>query len=216
MKFKLGQRIIDKIRGKKTKAVSYMYENGNRLFYFDEKKVIINPTFKIKGLEINFYGKNSTVIIHSSNKFDNSVLNIGDKNLIIIKEDFNAYPYKHFSIVYPMAKSSKLIIGKNVSMLGSSFYLHDEPNTSVIIGDDCLFSFNNIIWPSDGHTILDKEGNILNDGENIRIGNHVWIGMDVKILKGSKVPNNSIVGASAVYTKGSNPLITHISGGGYS
>ena len=203
MRFELGQRIIDKIRGKRSTFI-YSYKNGNKLIYFNEDGCTINPVFKIDGLEINFYGKNSTVIIHSSNKFTDCVLNIGDENFVIIKEDLTDYPYKHFSIVYPMAKKSRLIIGRNVTLLDTKFYLHDEPNIVVTIGNDSLISFNNIIWPSDGHTILNKAGEILNPGENIKIGKKVWIGMDCKILKGSNIPDNSIVGASSVFTKGSN------------
>ena len=213
MRFELGQRIIDKIRGKRSTFI-YSYKNGNKLIYFNEDGCTINPIFKINGLEINFHGKNSTVIIHSSNKFVDCKLNIGDENLVIIKEDKYEYAYKHFSIVYPMATKSRLVIGKSTTILDSYFYLHDEPNTVVSIGDDCLFSFNNIIWPSDGHSIIDHEGNVLNSGENIKIGNHVWIGMDCKILKGSFVPNDSVVGASSIFTSGSNPLTERLLEGG--
>ena len=105
MHIEFGQKIIDIIRRKKQPTKTYDYSNGNKLIYIDKRNVVtINPNFLIKGLDVNFYGNNSTLIIHSSNKFTDCVLNIGDENFVIIKEDLTDYPYKHFSIVYPMAK----------------------------------------------------------------------------------------------------------------
>ena len=56
-------------------------------------------------------------------------------------------------IPFEMSFGSKLIIGKDFSSCGVDIYMHDEPKNSVIIGNDCQFSFGIIIWPSDGHTI---------------------------------------------------------------
>ena len=42
---------------------------------------------------------------------------------------------------------------------------------------------------SDGHTLFDEDGTILNANKPICIGNHVWIGYAVTLLKGAVVPS---------------------------
>ena len=57
-----------------------------------------------------------------------------------------------------------------------------------------------IIWANARH----KEKEILNRPNKIVIGDHVWLGLDVCVLKDSIIPPNSIVGAKSVFTKNSN------------
>lgn len=169
----------------------------------------------VSGLRIEFYGKNSVVKIHEPIKFTDSVLRLGDNNLIEIKN--SKYDIISFVLPYKMRENSKLLIGKDFSCMDCRVFMHDEPNTNVTIGDDCMFSFGVIIWPSDGHSIIDENKKALNKGENITLGNHIWLGMNTTILKGSVIPDNSVVAARAVWTKGSNPYgarISPIFGGG--
>ena len=46
-----------------------------------------------------------------------------------------------------------------------------------------------------------ETGERINYGKNIIIGNHVWLGRDVTILKGIEIKNNSIVGTKSLVTK---------------
>lgn len=54
------------------------------------------------------------------------------------------------------------------------------------------------IWGSDTHTITDASGKIINWGKFVEIGSHVWIGTGVTILKNTKIPSGTIVGAHSV------------------
>ena len=59
-----------------------------------------------------------------------------------------------------------------------------------------------MIRNNDGHVILDKTtGEVLNPPEDIVIGDNVWVGARVMILKGAVVPNGSVVGAMAMVNK---------------
>jgi len=60
-----------------------------------------------------------------------------------------------------------------------------------------MFSFGNFIWTSDTHAIINGR-QLLNRGFEVNIGKHVWIGMGAIILKNTKIPDNSIVGANSV------------------
>ena len=50
----------------------------------------------------------------------------------------------------------------------------------------------------DSHSIVDLEGKRLNTSESIRIGDHVWVGINVTCLKGVHIANNSVVGAGSL------------------
>ena len=74
----------------------------------------------------------------------------------------------------------------------------------LIVGDHCLFSDDIFIQTADDHTIVDNWYNMLNDnvgeeGENrVEIGDHVWLGHHVCILRKGRIGNNVVVGACDV------------------
>lgn len=81
-----------------------------------------------------------------------------------------------------------------------------------------LLSVGGYIIDTDYHAIYDINGNITNYNKPILIGSHVWIGMNCTILKGSIIPNDSIIAANSIVTKqlaeskciyASNTLIKH-------
>lgn len=89
-------------------------------------------------------------------------------------------------------------IGKGEILAG------DEEGLEVIIGDDFLTSLNLYIRNSDGHTIYEINGlKPINEPKfGIHIGNHVWCGYDVAILKDADIPSNCVIGTGAVVGKG--------------
>ena len=91
------------------------------------------------------------------------------------------------------AHNVKINIGDNCLCNGMEIFAFDNDST-VTIGNDCLFGENIYIWASDTHTVIDSEGNICNIGKNVNIGNHVWIGKNATVLKNTTIADNSIVG----------------------
>ncbi|MDG1302242.1 MAG: acyltransferase [Opitutae bacterium] len=70
---------------------------------------------------------------------------------------------------------------------------------SITIGDDCLIGHNCEFSDADGHEIdpLERRKYPGQVGEVV-LGNNVWLGNNCKILKGTKIGDNSIVAAGAV------------------
>ncbi|MEA5415565.1 acyltransferase [Synechococcus sp. BA-132 BA5] len=74
---------------------------------------------------------------------------------------------------------------------------------AIIIGDDCMFSYDVVIRNSDAHPIF----NISNDEQInqpkgiVHIEPHVWIGEQVSILKSVKIGACSIISLGAIVTK---------------
>jgi acetyltransferase-like isoleucine patch superfamily enzyme len=63
---------------------------------------------------------------------------------------------------------------------------------------------------TDFHPIIDKDGNIINYNQPVIVGDHVWIGANSQVLKGSIIPEGTIVAAgSTVASKisGSHSII---------
>ena len=79
---------------------------------------------------------------------------------------------------------------------GSQFASVEGKN--VVIGEDCMFSHNVDVRTSDSHSILNVEGNRINPGEDVIIGNHVWIGIRTTILKGVRIADNCVVAACSL------------------
>lgn len=74
--------------------------------------------------------------------------------------------------------------------------------STICIGSDCMFSAEIDMRTGDSHSILDATcKNRINPSKDIRIGNHVWIGYRVIILKGVEIFDASIVGIGSVVTK---------------
>ena len=74
---------------------------------------------------------------------------------------------------------------------------------SVDIGDGCLISWDNLLMDTDFHKIY-KAGNDnerINPNQEITIGAHVWIGCRCTILKGTLIPDNSVIAAGSIITR---------------
>ena len=73
---------------------------------------------------------------------------------------------------------------------------------TVTIGNDCMFAADITIRNDDGHAISDKDTKeLINKPKDVKIGNHVWIGVNAVITKGVTIGDNSVVAAGAVITK---------------
>ena len=92
-----------------------------------------------------------------------------------------------------------IVVGKDTTTGGTCQFEASE-GTTLHIGEDCMFSHNIKVWTTPYHSILNEEGKRINPAAAIKIGNHCWIGHSSFILKGSIVPDGSIVGATSLYT----------------
>lgn len=121
--------------------------------------------------------------------------------------------------VYFRGNSNRIVLDENVTIrdilkieiYGDNNYVHIGKNTSicdlaiilgeggsVCIGESCLFASEIMIRQTDGHPIFDQNGERINKGKNVNIGNHVWVGDRASVLGGFNIGNESVVGYGTV------------------
>jgi acetyltransferase-like isoleucine patch superfamily enzyme len=95
------------------------------------------------------------------------------------------------------SNGTRLLIGDDTTMMWVQITLHEKGMIS--IGQDCMLSGDVRMDVSDMHSILDAQTRKrINPPQDIEIGDHVWVGQGVHILKGSRVERDSILGAKAL------------------
>lgn len=118
----------------------------------------------------------------------------GNHNVIMIGHDCNLNKCD----LYIEDDQGLINIGEHTTIAGET-HLAVIEGRSITIGDDCLFSSNVQFRTGDSHSILNKDtGKRINPSQDIIIGNHVWIGHSVIVLKGCKIGNNSILATGAI------------------
>ena len=115
-----------------------------------------------------------------------------------------------------MAPGAKLIVNGDFSIytggrvmifdnaileLGSGYINHNVflvCRERIVIGNDVAISNNVVIRDNDAHRIIDDKHIPV---QPVEIGDHVWIGTNVTILKGVKIGDGAIVAANSLVNK---------------
>ena len=94
-------------------------------------------------------------------------------------------------------KGGTIRIGDDTTFTTVGISLHEAGVIS--IGSDCMLSTDIQMDASDMHPIYDREtGERLNPAKDIEIGDHVWLGTRVLVLKGAKIGSGSIIAAGSI------------------
>ncbi len=97
-------------------------------------------------------------------------------------------------------------IGKGMTVT-DGLYICVVEKTKLIAGEDLLVAKDVKILSGGAHSLFDldlKENINIKDDVHVTIGNHVWLGMDSKIIYNTDIGDNSVVGAGSI-VKGTYP-----------
>ena len=182
--------------------------------YINIKYLPFNQAFKLPILiyhksEVDIHGK--ILINESYDNIKTGMIRIGFNREKHIDPSLHSILYleSNSSMIFNgeahIGYGSKIIIHKNGRLeLGKKFNVSSNiiirVSKSVIIKDDVLFSWDCEVLDSDSHKIYKSPVSISNPDKEIQIGNHVWIGNGVQILKGSKIPDNCVIASKSRIT----------------
>ncbi len=153
---------------------------------------------KLDGCLVEINGDNNSIQVDGSHFRDFKIIVHGNNHSIKIqaRTAFNLN-----GTIWVDGNNNTLNIGQNCSVELANIALTEE-KSSITIGDNCLFSYGIDIRNGDSHSIIDlKTGQRINPAQDILIGNKVWIGARVTVLKGSQIQDNSVVALGAIVTK---------------
>lgn len=207
---------------------TFLYHSGWIMIpAFSSTKLRMKRFFRTVGCRIIFLTNrvkirgNDNVVHHSSALIKTSRIRIkGNNNKIIVGENSRL---EDVSIVIN-GTDHYLRIGSGCTLRGCVFVLEDgnctiligdmtsienhshiaavEPHSTVTIGNDCMISSQVDIRTTDSHSIIDQTTRTrINFSRDIVIEDHVWIGMQVLILKGVRVGKDSVLAARSLCTK---------------
>ncbi|WP_405410845.1 acyltransferase [Maribacter sp. Asnod1-A12] len=162
-----------------------------------EKGNIINLTkgnFKKTFIEISGYGNS---IKSTNGLIEHSQIAIsGQNNTLYIAENVKL---RQANIII-RGSDCNITIGKSTTFGGVRIVNVGKEN-NVKIGKDCLFSDHIEIWASDTHSIFNSKNEKINKELPVYIGDKVWVGSRVTILKGTKINDGAIIGMGTIVSK---------------
>lgn len=152
----------------------------------------------LKNTKIRVKGKNNQIIIGKNSRLiDCNIFISGDHNKIIIGE----WCHLKETEFYIEDNTGNIIIDKKTSICGKT-HLACIEGKSINIGEGCLISSDVTVRTGDSHSVLDVyTKKRINSSEDVSVGDFVWLGNQVILLKGVKIGDNSIVGSGSVVTK---------------
>jgi acetyltransferase-like isoleucine patch superfamily enzyme len=162
----------------------------------DNNEIVIDEGLDAEHSKVSFHGKNNTVVVGKNTHLDrfhiefygnNGHFRIGDNSHII------------GNIVLGSECTSR--IGDNFMCAGRILITTAE-KTSITIGNYCRFNGNIQLRTHDSHPIFDiNTHERINKSKSIHIGNKVWLGLSVNVLKGVWIGDNCVVGLNSIVTK---------------
>lgn len=187
-------------------SISYIFDKFNN--------ILSTSVFYIKccwhgvrvGPGANIWGRLSL------RRFPGSVVQVG-KNLHAVckpgRYAFNIFPQ---AVIRTYSPTSKIIIGDNVGFNSIAIFCRSQ---TITIKNGTLIGGNCQITDSDGHPLWPPESRSNYSGSefdaSVTIGENVFIGLSVIVLKGAVIGDNSVIGAGSV-VKGKIPANCMASG----
>ena len=187
---------------KKRNGIIKIVGNNNKIIIdfsnTPNKKVMIPD-----GLSINILGNDNTIYITMPINFYNSTLELkGNCN----KFKLGYSKYNINDAKFYVYNGGSIYIGNNCQLGNGNLYIKIEDDGEIKhrieIGDDTFIARECIIRASDGHTIYDNLTKLpINPPDNIIIGKNCWITSRCIIIKGTVLPDNTIVAANSFVNK---------------
>lgn len=157
-----------------------------------ENTIIGTP--KMENVEIVFSGSNNILYCEEGVSIVGSTINFkGSDALLLLRKSKYAY-----RLSVDLWGSTTIAFDRGSYFNGVLHAIVSE-RQAIIAGRDCLFSFGVWMRTADPHLLYScKTHDRINNSRPIIIGDHVWIGQDAFLLKGTSIGSGSVVAARSV------------------
>ena len=147
---------------------------------------------------ITFKGTGNRITAKNCHLYNSSIFIRGNGHSIIIEPGV-----QFFNVRLKIIGSNNSIHIRKNTQLGGGNIIHGGNALTISIGSDCFLAEGFDIWSTDTHSLLMRgnDSSCINAPKSIHIGNHVWIGKDVAILKGVTIGDDAVVGMRSLVTK---------------
>jgi acetyltransferase-like isoleucine patch superfamily enzyme len=155
---------------------------------------------------VQITGNDSYLSLQEGSVNDDCYIHVGSSVRIVIGANCRLGKLQIYT-----TQHNNLTIGANASF-NYQTRLHMHEPSSLEIGNDALFADGVYITTSDMHSIIDAQtGERLNRSQDVVISDHVWLGMNVTVLKGTHIGHGSIIGACSLVA-GNIPALSAAAG----
>ena len=161
------------------------YSNNNRVFQHPEAS-LANVTFEP--------GSSNNIFIWGARMASRQpVIVSGNDHRIIVG------PCKKFTARIGVSGENNLFFSGLYSTCNQANIVLQGERKSILLGQDCMLSFDVVLRAADSHGIIDLETmSVVNSPGSILIGTHVWLGEGVSVLKGVHIGRGSIIASRAL------------------
>jgi acetyltransferase-like isoleucine patch superfamily enzyme len=173
---------------------------------------------RVRAVRVTIDGDANGITLAPGARLENSAIVVrGCDNLVYVGAS-----YLRDVVMTVTGSGNRITIADACTLRGAGFVCEDNGNaiaigamtevagptefaalegTRVSVGSGCLFSGGIHMRTGDSHTLTDLKGRRINPSRDISVGEHVWVGRGVTILKGGALADSSVAGAEAVITK---------------
>jgi acetyltransferase-like isoleucine patch superfamily enzyme len=203
MKFlSIASRIYRRIhlRGHHPSVTRIVFDTGAKLAPQNVSKIVMEHGASMS------VGKRTKLFRRDARNPDNSPTTISLRHSASLKLDDDVILYTGTTIFG---------WGHSQIRIGNRTYLNPRSSITagadISIGEDCAISWNVQIISDDMHIAT---GSRMSGSSRapVTIGNHVWIGTNALVLKGTEIGHDSVVAAGSVVTGGAYPPHSLIAG----
>ncbi|MBQ3322956.1 MAG: hypothetical protein IJH05_08955 [Firmicutes bacterium] len=166
----------------------------DNILELEENRIVGTPIFIDDSL-IEFQGKGNLLIVEKDVRLSDSSIRFCGDNAIVYLSQNKKHLYK---IRIDAWRNTTIYFGSENYFNGPLTAIVSE-RQNLFVGNDGVFSFGIWIRTADPHILYDNVSKKrINMSKSVMIGDHVWLGQNALILKGTYIGSGSVVSANCV------------------